>query len=73
MTRSIEIQIEGLTSDLIRMVMETYGWDFARAMDEVYKSETFKRMCNPNTGMYYQSPVYVFDFLKNEIETGIMS
>ena len=52
------------------MLMETYGWDMRRALDELYSSETFARLNEPECGLYYESAVYVFSFLKNEIETG---
>ncbi len=43
-----------------------------RALDELYNSKTFEKINDPKCGLYFQSPVYVFDFLKNEIETGKM-
>ncbi len=73
MTPDIQFQIECLSSDLIAMLVETYQWDTKRALDEYYNSETFQRICNPETGLYYESPVYVFSFLKNEIEKGVVA
>ncbi len=32
--------------------------------------KTFEKLNDPECGLYYQGPVYVFDFLKKEIETG---
>jgi hypothetical protein len=43
-----------------------------RALDELYTSETFKRLNDPKCGLYYESPVYVFTYLENEIETGVV-
>ena len=73
MNREMEFQIECLTAELIRSLMDDYGWNMQRAMDELYASETFQRIENPKTGLYYQSTVYVYQFLKNEIETGVMA
>ncbi len=50
--------------------MEHYGWDMLKALDVLYGSKTFEKLNNPECGLYYQGPVYVFDFLKHEIETG---
>ena len=36
------------------------------------KEETYKRLCNPACGLYYESAVYVFSYLENEIEIGIV-
>lgn len=33
-------------------------------------ADTFDRLSNPATGLYYQSAGYVFDYLKKEITTG---
>lgn len=70
MNKDIQFQIECLASELTEMLMEKYGWDIKQALDELYSSETFSRLSDPECGLYYESAVYVFDFLKNEIETG---
>jgi hypothetical protein len=54
------------------MLMETYQWDIKKALDELYTSETFKRLSDPTCGLYYESAVYVFSYLKNEIENGVV-
>ncbi len=70
MTKDISIEVEFLTTDLAQMLMEHYGWDMMKALDVLYGSETFGRLNDPECGLYYQGAVYVFSFLKNEIETG---
>lgn len=72
MTKSNDIQflVECLTAELLELLMETYNWDMLRAMDELYRSETFARLNDPLCGLYYESAVYVFSFLQNEIEIG---
>ena len=70
MNPDVQFQVECLTRDLIVMLAEEYGWDSEKAMDTLYQSETFARLEDERSGLYYQSPVYVFDILKHEIETG---
>ena len=70
MTQDIQFQIECLTAELTQMLMEEYGWDMRRALDEIYLSTTFAKLNDPECGLYYQGAVYVFQFLKSEIETG---
>lgn len=70
MNRDIQYQVECLTSDLTEMLMEQYGWDMLKSLDEIYGSQTFAKMNDQRCGLYYQGSVYVFDFLKHEIETG---
>jgi hypothetical protein len=70
MSNDIQFQIECLSSELVGMLMEEYGWDIKRALDELYASETYSKLNDPQCGLYYQGAVYVFEFLKREIETG---
>lgn len=70
MTKDIQFQIECLTTELTEFLMEEYGWDIKRALDELYASETFSKLNDPLCGLYYESAAYIFTFLKSEIETG---
>lgn len=72
MNKEMQFQIEYLASELTEMVMEHYGWDMLKALDTVYSSETFAKVNDPECKLYFQGPVYVFSFLKKEIETGKM-
>lgn len=66
-------QIECVAKNLMTMLMEKYLWDTPTALDRLCESETFDRLIDPECGLYYESPVYVFSFLKSEIETGSLS
>lgn len=70
MTQDIQFQIECLATELTEMLMEEYGWDIRRALDELYSSATFTKLNDPECGLYYQGAVYIFQFLKSEIELG---
>lgn len=72
MSEDIQFQIECLTTDLAEMLMQKYGWDVKKALDVLYSSETYHRLCNPACGLFYESAVYVFSYLENEIETGVV-
>lgn len=70
MTQDIQFQIECLATELVEMLMAEYGWDIHRALDELYTSQTFAKLNDPQCGLYYQGAVYIFQFLKSEIEIG---
>lgn len=72
MSEDMQFQVECLSTELVEMLMNKYGWDTKKALDELYSSETYKRLCNEECGLYYESAVYVFSYLQNEIETGIV-
>ena len=68
-----EYQIECTTRDLADKLVEDFSMTVPEALRVVYNSETYEKLINPKTGLYFQSPLYVYDFLKNEVLTGKMS
>ena len=68
-----EYQIECTTRDLADKLVEDFSMTVPEALRVVYNSETYEKLINPKTGLYFQSPLYVYDFLKNEVFTGKMS
>ena len=58
--------IETLCEDLVPMIMEEYSLSARQALDKLYKSNTFSKLEDPQTGLYFQGAVYVFDFFKEE-------
>lgn len=63
---------ECMTRDLALMLMEEHGYSIRQAMDILYNSETYSKLQDIHTGLYFQSPVYVYDFLNTELKTGKM-
>ncbi len=68
-----EYQVECTTRDLADKLVENFSMTVPQALRVVYNSKTYEKLINPNTGLYFQSPLYVYDFLKNEVLTGKMS
>jgi len=62
--------VERMTTDLANRLVEKYDMPMLDALRTVYNSETYNRLCDPTTGLYFQSPVYVFSYLDTEIKTG---
>ena len=65
--------INCISKDIVGFLMEDYGKSLEDSLNILYNSETFQKLNNPDTGLYFQSSRYVYQFLKNEFETGIMS
>ncbi|WP_455666812.1 hypothetical protein [Phocaeicola sp.] len=68
--KQIEFMQEDLSIELVQMLMQEWHYDMTEALTVFYNSETFERLSNPATGLYYQSAGYVYDYLKNELTTG---
>jgi hypothetical protein len=60
--------VETLTRELITRLMEDRSLTMREAMDIVYNSKTYSALNNLDTGLYFQSPAYVFDVLEEELE-----
>lgn len=69
---TIDYMNECNVRDLVLMLMEERGMSLHEAMDAVYNSETYAKMMLPETGLYFQSPVYIYSYLNKELSTGKM-
>ena len=69
-TNDITFMVNCISKDI---VMSDYEKSLEESLNILYDSETFQKLSDPKTGLYFQSSRYVYQFLKNEIETGIMS
>lgn len=60
---------EALSADLVELLAKDFGMTITEALDAMYGSETYSKLCDSNTGLYFQSSQYVYSFLKNELLT----
>ena len=60
---------ETLSKDLIAMLMERKKMSMDEAFRYYYASDTFKKLSDSNTGLFFQSPGYVFSYLEDEAAT----
>lgn len=67
---NIEYMNECMTRDLAVMLVEDYQISIPEALEILYNSETYEKLQDERTGLYFQSPVYVYDFLQNELKNG---
>lgn len=61
---------EALSIDLAELLTIDFGMSVSEALDALYNSVTYEKLLNPKTGLYFQSSLYVYSFLKNELQTG---
>lgn len=65
--REFEYMKEHITKCLIAMLMEREEVSIREAFDIVYNSVTFAKLSDPETGLFFQSPGYVYSYLESEI------
>ena len=46
--------------------------DMQEAVDTLYNSDTYEKLKDTRTGLYFQSTGYVYDYLNKELLTGKM-
>ena len=68
--QQIQLMKDDLCTELAGYLVDDYHYDPQQAIDVLYTSETFERLQDNATGLYYQSPRYVFSFLQTELQTG---
>ena len=61
---------EAIAADLAELLSKDFGMNISESLDTLYNSETYSKLNNPATGLYFQSSQYVYSFLKNELATG---
>ena len=64
--QDIQFCIESISNEVTLMLMKEYGWDIREAMDKFLLSDTYRKLENPKTGLYFQSPAYVYEMLTEE-------
>lgn len=64
--------IDCIERDVATLLVERDHMTIHQALDTLYLSETYQKLQNPASGLYFQSPVYVYSCLISEIKTGKM-
>ncbi len=65
-----EYMKEGLVKDMAMLLIEERGMSMTDALDTIYLSDTYAKLSEPATGLYYQGARYVLSYIISEIETG---
>ena len=59
-----------MTSDVLEYLTDSHNMSIEDAMTLFYNSDTFARLQDAKSGLYYQSVGYVLDCLNNELTIG---
>lgn len=62
--------IEALAVDLAELLSKEFGMSIVESLDTLYNSETYTKLIDRATGLYFQSTQYVYSFLKQELAFG---
>lgn len=56
--------------DIVAFIVEDKKIEYDEALDLFYKSETFKKLADEQTGLYRESSAYVYSLFESEVKTG---
>ena len=65
-----KMMIEFTIQDLVKYIIDDRKCSIREAMALVYNSELFEKLLDVETGLYLESPLYVYDILKDELAAG---
>ena len=67
--QEFKFMTEGITSDLIQLLMDREHQTLPLAVEAVYGSNIYSALLRPASGLYAQSSGYVFSLLEHELST----
>lgn len=62
--------MEYMVQDLVEMFTEESGIEYDQAMHTIYDSEIYEKLLDAETGLYRESPSYVYGLLQDELNFG---
>ena len=60
----IEFIINCDVEKIVSLLQEDYGMTILDAFDTIYNSRIYKKLIDTETGLYIQSPLYIYEYLK---------
>lgn len=68
-----KFMVDCIERDVATLLVEKDKMTIHQALDALYLSDTYIKLHTPTTGLYFQSPVYVYSCLIQELKTGKLS
>lgn len=68
--KDAQFLFEGISSDVVAYLVERNKMSLPEAISTFHNSETFSKLEDFETGLYIESPAYVYDMLISELKHG---
>ena len=72
MSEQAQMKMDMVKSLALLLLEKDTTLSMEQALSAVFNSDTYQKMMEDKTRLYYQSPRYVFSFLETELTTGKM-
>lgn len=70
--KQFNYMVEVVVKEMALLLKEEQAIPLSEAISIVLNSDTYNVLLNPESALYYQSSRYVYSFLKNELEYGMV-
>lgn len=67
---AVNALIEGVPQDIIAYLVEDRAIEVEEAMSIFYRSVSYEKLLNKDTGLYRESSAYLYELLKDELTDG---
>lgn len=68
--KNAQYLFEGISADVVRLLVEKNDLPLSEAISVFHNSETFSKLEDFETGLYVESPAYIYDMLLSELKYG---
>lgn len=69
---NFEFLVEYITARIVEWLMRDNDMGIEEALLLFHNSETFDKLCQPQTDLYIESPAYIYDLLDEELRRGTL-
>lgn len=69
---NFEFLVEYITARVVEWLMRDNDMGIEEALLLFHNSETFDKLCQPQTDLYIESPAYIYDLLDEELRRGTL-
>lgn len=70
MSEKTEMMADMVKNLTLLLIEQNHGLTMEQALSTVFNSDTYRKVMDERTLLYYQSPKYVFAFLDEELRKG---
>ena len=67
---NFEFLVEYISAKIVEWLIVDEGLNIEDALLVLHNSETFEKLCIKSTGIYIESPAYVYEILREELRRG---
>ena len=73
MSEKSDMKADMVKNLVLLLIEQNNELTMEQALSDVFNSDTYQRVMDERTHLYYQSPKYVFAFLDEELKKGKLS